>query len=205
VLAAQLASEQRHEAEASYGHVARWMLAILLPALVVLSVSGGVILRLFGPGFERGAAWVAIAGAACALNAFVGLGETILMIQRPTWNVINTAIAFIAAIAINAVLIPRHGALGAAIGMLVPYVIQGVLRGFELTRLLHWRWPWGALRRPWAVTLATVPVAVVVRLLVDGPGGEVAAGGLFVLAYLGAWWTVGLEPADQAVLARLRR
>lgn len=204
VLAEQLASGQRPAAEASYGLVARWMLAILLPAIVTLAVSGSVILRLFGPGFDEGAPWLAIAGAACALNAFVGLGETILMIERPAWNLLNTSIALAAAVAINATLIPRYGALGAAIGMLVPYILQGVLRGFQLTRLLHWRWPWRALRRPWILTLATLPVAIAGRALISGPGGELAAGLLFIVAYLGAWWVVGLEPDDQAVLARLR-
>lgn len=204
VLAEQLAGEQRREAESSYGYVARWMLAILLPAIVVLAVSGGPLLRIFGSGFERGAPWLAVAGAACALNAFVGIGETILMIQRPTWNVINTTIAFIAAVGLNLVLIPRFGAMGAAAGMLVPYAIQGALRGFEIAYLLKWAWPWRTLLRPWTATLVALPVPVVVRSLGGGLLVDTAAGVLFVAAYLGSWRVIGLEPEDRAVLARLR-
>jgi O-antigen/teichoic acid export membrane protein len=204
VLAEQLASEQRVEAESSYGYVARWMLAVLLPAIVVLTVSGGPLLRIFGSGFERGAPWLAVAGAACALNAFVGLGETILMIQRPTWNAINTTIAFTAAVALNLILIPRFGAMGAAVGMLVPYVIQGALRGFEIAYLLQWGWPWRALLRPWTATLVALPVPVVIRSLGSGVLVETAAGLLFVAAYLVGWRVIGLEAEDRAVLARLR-
>ncbi|MGE3179280.1 MAG: lipopolysaccharide biosynthesis protein, partial [Vicinamibacterales bacterium] len=204
VLAEQLALGRQHEAEKSYGYVARWMLAVLLPAVVVLGVSGGAILRVFGEGFEVGGTWVAIAGAACALNAFVGLGETILMIQRPTWNVFNTAVAFVAAVALNLVLIPRWGPLGAAIGMLVPYTIQGILRGLEIGWWLGWRWPWRTLLRPWLATLGALPVAIAVRALGTGLAAEAAAGLLFVAAYLVAWRIVGLNDEDRAVLARLR-
>lgn len=204
ILAEQLAGARRQEAESSYGYVARWMLAVLLPAIVVLAVSGGALLRIFGSGFERGAPWLAVAGAACALNAFVGLGETILMIERPTWNVFNTAVAFVAAVALNLVLIPKFGAMGAAAGMLVPYVIQGALRGFEIGYLLRWSWPWRALLRPWMATLIALPVPLIVRSLGDGLMVESVAGLLFVAAYLASWKVIGLEPEDRAVLARLR-
>jgi O-antigen/teichoic acid export membrane protein len=204
VLAEQIAAGRLREAESSYGYVARWMLALLLPAVVVLSVSGGAILSIFGTGFHRGAPWLAVAGAACALNAFVGLGETILMIQRPTWNVINTSIAFVAAIALNLLLIPHFGALGAAVGMLVPYVIQGALRAFEISYLLHWRWPWRALRRPWCAALAALPAALLVRAFSAGLVSEIGAGAVYVIAYLAIWRVIGLEPQDRAVIARLR-
>jgi O-antigen/teichoic acid export membrane protein len=205
VLAEQIAENRMQDAESSYAHVARWMLAVLLPAVVVLAVSGGAILSVFGTAFHRGGVWLAVAGGACALNAFVGLGETILLIQRPAWNVINTSIAFAAAVALNFVLIPAFGPLGAALGMLVPYVIQGALRGFEITRLLKWRWPWRALLRPWGATVAALPVPLMVRALGEGLTYELAAGGLYLLAYFAIWRAIGLEPEDRAIIARLTR
>jgi O-antigen/teichoic acid export membrane protein len=203
LLAEQLADNRVRDAEASYACVARWMLAVLLPAVVVLAVSGGAILTVFGSTFHRGGVWVAIAGAACALNAFVGLGETILMIQRPIWNVLNTSIAFVAAVALNLILIPMFGALGAALGMLVPYMIQGLLRGYEITRLLGWRWPSRALLRPWSATLGALPAALLVRMLGSGLGYELAAGASYLVAYFAIWRALGLEPADKAIVAKL--
>ncbi len=204
VLAEQIGAGRMREAESSYGYVARWMLAILVPAVIVLTLSGGAVMSIFGSAFRRGGPWVAIAGAACALNAFVGLGETILMIQRPAWNVVNTTVAFAAAVALNLVLIPAFGALGAALGMLVPYVIQGALRGFEISYLLRWRWPWRALGRPWAAALGALPAPLLLRALDPGLRSEVAAGVLYVVAYLVIWRVIGLEPEDRAVIARLR-
>lgn len=205
VLAEQIALGRLRDAESSYGYVARWMLAVLLPAVAVLALAGGALLSIFGAAFHAGGAWVAVAGAACALNAFVGLGETILMIQRPAWNVINTSVAFVVAIGLNLLLIPRFGPLGAAFGMLGPYVIQGLLRGFEITRLLGWHWPWRALLRPWLAALAALPLALVVRLwLLDGSWAELAAAVVYVTGYLAVWWRIGLEAEDQLVIRRLR-
>ena len=59
------------------------MLAILLPAVVVLALAGGTYHHNFGPTFHRGGAWAAVIGCGCALNAFLGLGEAILMVERP--------------------------------------------------------------------------------------------------------------------------
>ena len=101
-------------------------------------------MMIFGPAFRRGGPWAAIVGVACALNAFVGLGETILMVERPRMNLINSSLAMAAVIGCNLVLIPRFGALGAAIGMLVPYTLQGVLRAVEISWVFDWRWPWRA-------------------------------------------------------------
>jgi O-antigen/teichoic acid export membrane protein len=204
VVAEYMATGRRHEAEESYACVARWMLAILLPAVAVLALSGGAILSLFGTAFRPGARWLAIVGAACALNAFVGLGETILMIARPRWNVINTTVACVAAIGLNLWLIPLYGPVGAALAMLVPYAVQGVLRGLEISRLLGWRLRWRALVRPWAAALSALPLALFVRGATSGLGGEIGAGTLYVLTYLGAWCVLGLEPADRAILDRLR-
>lgn len=204
VLAEQMAAGRQRGAEESYGYVGRWMLAILLPAVAVLALSGGAILSLFGPTFRTGAPWLTMVGAAAALNAFVGLGETILMIARPRLNVVNTSMACAAAIGLHLWLIPLYGPLGAAVAMLVPYALQGLLRGLEISRLLGWRLPWRALVRPWVAAIGALPAGLLVRALVPEPAAEIGAGALYLAAYAGAWLVLGLEPADRAILRRQR-
>lgn len=204
VVAEQLAAGHRRDAERSYAYIARWMLAVLLPAVAVLSFAGAALLRLFGPGFEQGATWVGITAAACALNAFVGLGETILLVTRPRWNVINTTVAAIAAVVLNGWLIPIYGPLGAAFGMLLPYALQGVLRGVEISTLLGWELPWKALARPWMVAAIALGPALLGRVFITGVTGGLVASAVFLVVYVAAWLVLGLEPADRAVLERLR-
>jgi O-antigen/teichoic acid export membrane protein len=201
VVAQQLATGRLRDAESSYGYLARWMLAVLLPAIALLSLAGTSLMSIYGPLFRSGGVWVAVLAGACALNAFVGLGETILMVQYPRVNMLNSTIALGAAIALNLVLIPRFGPLGAALGMLVPYGVQGVLRSVEMTWLLGWQWPWRALARPWMAALAALPLALLVRLFGGGVWGEVAAAATYAAGYLAAWRSIGLDESDRDVLA----
>ncbi|MGI8437784.1 MAG: lipopolysaccharide biosynthesis protein [Chthoniobacterales bacterium] len=203
VVARQIAAGQMRAAEETYGYLARWMLALLLPALIVLALCGSAILRIFGPDFPRGGVWMAIVGAACALNAFVSLGETILMVERPGLNLGNSAIAFIAAIGCNLVFIPALGPLGAALGMLVPYTIQGLLRGFQIPRLLDWHWPWRALLKPWWAALLALPLALLVVFFSRGSLGQILAAAVYLSGYFLAWRFIGLDRSDREVLDHL--
>lgn len=203
VIAEQLALGSSGDAESTYGYVARWMLAVLLPAVVILALSGGALLSIFGTGFARGAPWLAILGAACALNAFVGLGETILMIRHPAWNVINTAAACTIAVLLNVMLIPQLGVLGAAIGMVVPYLAQGLLRAIEIAYLLEWRWRWQPLIRPWAAALLALPVPLIIRWFGSDNFSQCLAAASYVVAYVSAWRLIGLEPVDREILRRV--
>lgn len=203
VVARQMARGDVRGAEAAYGYLARWMLAILLPGIAVLALSGGAIMSVYGPAFARGSLWLAILGAACGLNAFVGLGELILVVSRPALNLINSSVALVAAVGLNLLLIPAFGPLGAAVGMLVPYVIQGILRGVEMSWLLGWRWPWRALAKPWAAALIALPLAVAVRVAGAGLGEQLAAGALYLVGYAVVWRVIGVDASDRDVLDRL--
>ncbi|MGI9087748.1 MAG: lipopolysaccharide biosynthesis protein [Chthoniobacterales bacterium] len=205
MVARQIASGQMRAAEASYGYLARWMLALLLPALAVLALSGGALMRIFGAEFARGGVWLAIVGAACGLNAFVGLGETILMVERPRMNLGNALIAFVAAIGCNLILIPALGPLGAALGMLIPYTIQGLLRGWQIPRMLDWHWPWRALLKPWLAALLATPLALAVCFVSRAPLWQIAAGVVYLAGYFAAWRFVGLDRSDREVLDHLLR
>ena len=64
-----------------------------------------------------------IVALASAINAFVYLGETVIMVQRPQLNLLHSLITCAVAFAGFRFLwlIPRFGAFGAAVGILPPY------------------------------------------------------------------------------------
>lgn len=203
IIARQSAVQDRAAMEQSFAQLGRWVLAAQLPLMGVLCLAGGIGLDIFGPGFRSGALWVGLLAVAHATNSFVGLAETVIMIQRPKWNLVNSAITVALQLGVSLVLIPVFGATGAALAMVLAYVTQGVLRYCELRYLFHWPWPWRALARPaLAFAVAVVP-AVPLRLLVHGWQGELAAGLTFLAAYVGTWKVVGLEEADRVVLRQL--
>jgi O-antigen/teichoic acid export membrane protein len=109
------------------------------------------------------------------------------MVQRPHLNLLNSSVTCAAAFGANLWLIPRFGALGAAFGILLPYVIQGILRYGVLRLVFRWRNPWSSIRPPIITAIIAFVPALICRLLVDGIIGQIISGFLF-LAMFGAGW-----------------
>jgi O-antigen/teichoic acid export membrane protein len=189
--------------ESSFAQLGRWVLAAQLPLMGVLCLSGGIGLSIFGPQFRGGELWVGLLAVAHATNSFVGLAETVIMIQRPKWNLVNSGVTVLLQLGASLLLIPWLGATGAALAMVLAYVTQGVLRYCELRYLFHWHWPWGALVRPAVAFLIAMAIALPLRLLIHSWPGELVAGLTFLGAYVAAWKIIGLEEADRIVLRQL--
>ena len=203
IIARQSAMQDRAAMEQSFAQLGRWVLAAQLPLMGVLCLSGGIGLDIFGPGFRAGALWVGLLAVAHATNSFVGLAETVIMIQRPKLNLINSGVTVVLQLGASLLLIPRYGATGAALCMVLAYVTQGVLRYLELRFLFQWHWPWRALGRPASAFAIALAPAMPLRLLLDGRIGEVTAGLVFLAAYIAAWKIIGLEASDRVVLRQL--
>ncbi len=128
VVAGITATGDHTRAMHTYSRLAQWMLWILLPLMTVMILAGGTILLVFGPTFQQGALWLGIVAMASATNSFFSLGETVIMVQRPRLNLLHSCITCVVAVAGLVWLIPRFGAIGAACGILLPYLVQGALR-----------------------------------------------------------------------------
>jgi O-antigen/teichoic acid export membrane protein len=203
IIARQSAVRDQRGMEESFAQLGRWVLAAQLPLMGVLCVAGGIGLNIFGPGFNRGATWVALLAIAHATNSFVGLAETVIMIQRPKLNLINSGFTVALQLGASLLLIPWLGATGAALGMMLAYVTQGVLRYCELRILFNWHWPWRAFARPAIAFAIAMAAALPLRLLINGWRGELTAGLVLLAAYVGAWMVIGLEDSDRVVLRQL--
>jgi O-antigen/teichoic acid export membrane protein len=152
-----------------------------------MAFAGSVILGIYGPVFQQGGMWLGIVALACATNAFVSLAETVIMVQKPRLNLLNSIITCGIALTANFWLITRFGVTGAALGILLPYVLQGVLRYRALRMLFRWQNPWGDVGQPLlAAVIALVP-AIACRVLIDGIGGQIVSAIVFLLIYGFAW------------------
>jgi O-antigen/teichoic acid export membrane protein len=177
----------QEQAAAAFSRVAQWMLWILLPLVAVMVFAGSVILGIYGPAFRQGGTWLGIVAIACATNAFVSLAETVIMVQKPRLNLLNSIITCVVALIANLWLISRFGVTGAAFGILLPYVLQGILRYRALRLVFRWRNPWADISHPLlAAVIAGVP-ALLCRAMIGGIAGQVIAAFSFLLVYLGAW------------------
>src|SRR5207237_2514588 len=148
---------------------------------------GSGILWIYGPVFRQGGMWLGIVAIACATNAFVSLAETVIMVQRPRLNLLNSIITGVVALSANLWLIRRFGVTGAAFGILLPYVLQGILRYRALRMVFRWRNPWGDIGHPLIAALLAIAPALACRVIIDGMAGQLIASGAFLLVYGAAW------------------
>src|SRR5437773_1992269 len=187
VVAGMTATGNHHIAAATYARLAQWMLWILLPLVAVMSRAGSRILLIYGPAFWQGGVWLGIVALASAINAFVALGETVIMVQRPHLNLLHSSIT--CAVAAGGLLwsIPRFGVMGAAVGILLPYIVQGILRYTTLRWVFHWKDSWSDIRPPLiAAGIAIVP-ALVCRMFMSGIAGQVTSAAAFLVVF-GVQW-----------------
>ncbi|MDP9004812.1 MAG: oligosaccharide flippase family protein [Verrucomicrobiota bacterium] len=171
----------------AFSRVSQWMLWLLLPVVAVMVLAGSLILGIYGPVFQQGGMWLGIVAIACATNAFVSLAETVIMVQNPRLNLLNSIITCAIALTANLWLISRFGVTGAAFGILLPYVLQGILRYRALRTVFRWRNPWGDIGRPLIAALFAIVPALICRATISGIAGQLIASGAFLLIYGGAW------------------
>jgi O-antigen/teichoic acid export membrane protein len=187
VVAGMTATGDHELAAATYARLAQWMLWILLPLVAVMSLAGGTILLIFGPAFRQGGVWLGIVALASAINAFVALGETVIMVQRPRLNLLHSSITCAVALGGLLWLIPRFGVMGAAFGILLPYIVQGILRYATLRWVFHWKDSWSDIRPPLiAAGIALVP-ALVCRAFSGGIVGQVTSAAAFLTVFGVRW------------------
>ena len=188
VVAGMTATGDHERAAHTYARLAQWMLWILLPLVAVMALAGGTILLIYGPAFQQGSVWLGIVALASAINAFVALGETVIMVQRPRLNLLHSSITCAVAAGGLLWLIPRFGAMGAAFGILLPYIVQGILRYATLRWVFRWKDSWSDIRPPLiAAGIALVP-ALVCRALLSGIIGQVTSAAAFLAVFGVQWW-----------------
>jgi O-antigen/teichoic acid export membrane protein len=197
VVAGMTATGDHDRAAHTYARLAQWMLWILLPLVAVLMLAGSVILLIYGPAFQQGGVWLGIVSLASATNAFVALGETVIMVQRPRLNLLHSSITCAVALGGLLWLIPRFGAMGAAFGILLAYLVQGTLRYATLRWVFHWKDSWSDIRPPLvAAGIALVP-ALVCRAFVGGIVGQVTSAAIFLAIFGIQWWRHHIHRKDK--------
>jgi O-antigen/teichoic acid export membrane protein len=187
VVAGMTVHGEQKRAAAAFSQVAQWMLWILLPLLAVMTFAGGTILSIFGPAFRQGSTWLIIVAIACGTNAIVGLAETVIMVQKPRVNVLNSSVTCVAAFIANLFLIRSFGVMGAAFGILLPYVLLGILRHRALRFVFGWRNPWANVGAPFIGALVALVPAVVCREIINGVAGEISSSVVFLGVYFIVW------------------
>jgi O-antigen/teichoic acid export membrane protein len=117
-LAERLAIADRAGANTLYRQATAWLVLATWPLYLLVVAYAPLYLSLFGPRYAGGTAIVAVLAGAMLVATACGMVDMVLAMGGRTWqNLTNVGLALGAMLAVDALLVPRHGALGAAIGL----------------------------------------------------------------------------------------
>jgi O-antigen/teichoic acid export membrane protein len=204
----RLLGEKRNgDAALVYGRTTMWIIVLSWPAYLLLAVFAPGFLLLFGDGFEGGATPMAILAVAMMVNAGVGLVQTLLLMSGKSGrHLFATVTGLTVNVVLGFLLIPDHGALGAAIawgaGIVVENIIAAVAARSAVGRPLFTQAVWltGAVSLAGSAVLAAAGVAVAGR----GVAGLAVTLGLMAVTCLGLLASAKVRGAVRGAVTTLK-
>ena len=132
------AKKEMARLEHQFKTVTRWAFTLALPVAIILFIESPDLMTLMGPGFETGLAVLRI--LVIAQIAYVILGPGGLMLVMTDYNrlnLFNAILNLILSLSLDIALIPRYGAIGAAVAGAITIVFVNVLRLIQTYRVLR--------------------------------------------------------------------
>ena len=132
-LSAMLAKHQHERAAELYQSATRWLILATWPVYLIFATFPALTLGIFGPKYSAGA-W-ALATLALAMLVNLGTGNVtvvLLMGGKSSWSAFNATGALVVNIALNLILVPRIGILGASIAWAASIIVDNVAAMIEI-------------------------------------------------------------------------
>lgn len=159
-IARQHVAGDREGLNESFTMVSRWAATAALPLTLALIFFRPELLKIFHGSFAGSSMFMVILALRPVFNSGFGIsGNIIVMTGHSLWNLFNSVTVAILNVALNALLIPRYGLLGAAWATAISSLIVTGLQLIELYALLRVR---SLLQRLYKPYLAAVPGAIAV-------------------------------------------
>ncbi|NOS99720.1 MAG: flippase [Phycisphaerales bacterium] len=187
----------------------RWSLAATVPMFLMLCVCSRDLLRIFGSGFERGAASLVVLAAGQLVTAGTGsCGQILAMAGRQYLKLYGDLAMAIMNIVLNLLLVPAYGILGAAAATAVSVGFVHVLRLVQVYRVIG-IYPYnGSFVRVLVAGTAAGAAAAGVRALLPNVQFVVALVVLSIailVVYLPVLWMMGIENEDKTLFRDMWR
>jgi O-antigen/teichoic acid export membrane protein len=198
---------------ALFKQVTRWTIGGTIPLLLLFLVAPAAVLKVFGGSYGQGSSWLRILLIGQCVNVSVGAaGFVLIMVGRTGWDLLIYALSFMLDLTIALVLVPGHGAEGAAIAQSTALVFSNALRlwlVWHFVRIQPYDRYYARLLIPTAVGAI---VMIAVHSVTAGPkwGIDLLATGVIGGAvYYVTLLFFGLTPQEKqgvlGLLSRLRR
>jgi O-antigen/teichoic acid export membrane protein len=191
-----------------YQTTTKWMFTVNLPMFLIVLLLSEPILAIFGQEFVKGATALTILALANLVIAAAGISDGVLaMTGNTSAKLANSAVQAVLSIGLCLLLIPRWGAFGAAVAVLVSCTLIHLLlvsEVFVLFRMLPYN---VSFLKPVVAGLVALAIGWLTRQLLQTDTHLVLAGmNAFAIlaAYVSMILLLGLSPEDRVVFAHLR-
>jgi O-antigen/teichoic acid export membrane protein len=186
----------------------RWSLALNLPFFIVVVLFAEPLLSVFGESFVAGTTALIILSFAELANSGTGTcGPLLDMTGHTRMKLVNSIVWTVLLIGGGAVMIPRWGAVGAAMATLLSVGVVNALTVVELWVLERVQPYDRTFWKPLAAATCATAVGLGLHALVP-PGQRflvaMVEGSIVVGAYAGLLLLFGLAPEDRMVLDQVR-
>lgn len=191
-----------------YRLTSKWSLTLNLPIFLLVVAYPQALLAMFGSDFGAGALPLAILAAANLVNAGTGMSGAVLdMTGYTRWKLLNAIVSVALGIALNLLLVPSLGLVGAAIAVLAVTAGTNILPLVEVLVLVRASPYDRAFLKPLAAGAAALAVSLGARMAVGG-AGEVAQAAVGIPALFLTYGLVllglGIDADDRLVLRPIR-
>jgi O-antigen/teichoic acid export membrane protein len=201
-----LVSDQKPAAERLYNGSTQAVVASSWPLYLGLACFAPLVLRLFGHGFTHGSTALSILSLAMLVDMATGnISTVLLMAGSSRWNLLNAGTGLTIDVVVDLLLIPHHGATGAAIGWAASIITINVMACFEVHYLMGLQIFDHANLRAMAVALVCFGLPGVVLRAVAGhsPWSLVVWAVVGGTSYGSWWWRRRNDPDVLGVLQAL--
>jgi O-antigen/teichoic acid export membrane protein len=196
---------QRERLRSNLVLMSRWVATAAAPIAVTAVALRHDLLSLYGRAFQSGAPIVVVLAVSQFINATFGLSGYVLVVSgRSRTLLVNNVLVAVVNIALNLLLIPRLGMLGAAISALAGVVLLHTLVFVEVGMLQGVYPVRPSTLKPIAAALAMFAVETLISTRSGLPVGaripSVIVAGL--VAYVGALVALGLAPEERELVRK---
>jgi O-antigen/teichoic acid export membrane protein len=127
-LAERLAIDDRVAANTLYQQATAWLVLTTWPLYYLVITYATVYLGLFGRRYQGGERIVLVLALAMLVATACGMVDMVLAMGGRTWqNLFNVGLALVTMLGVDALLVPRHGALGAAVGLAAAVLVNNLV------------------------------------------------------------------------------
>lgn len=186
--------------------VTRWAFTLALPVAIILFVVSPDLMSLLGQGFESGTLVMRILVVAQITYVILGSGGLILvMTDYNRLNTVDAILNLVTSLVLDLALIPRYGAVGAAVAGAITIIFVNLLRLLQIHHIFNIQPYNNSYLKPFVSGLFSLLAAFVVSILFPQffIVRLILVSGITLIVYFSLLLVLRLDDVDRQLIANL--